>query len=30
MTTIHQFRTRWENDHPDANNAALFNQYDVQ
>ncbi len=27
MYTIQQFRTRWENDHPNANNNTLFNEY---
>ncbi len=30
MTTIQQFRDRWETDHPDANNADLFIEYQIQ
>jgi len=29
MTTIQQFRDRWENDHPNANNAMLFDFYNI-
>ena len=27
MTRIQQFRTKWDTDHPNTNNAALFNEY---
>lgn len=30
ITTIQQFRDKWENDHPNANNALLFDEYGVQ
>jgi hypothetical protein len=28
--SIQQFRERWEQLHPDANNALLFNRYNIQ
>jgi len=30
MITIQQFRARWESDHPNTNNANLFDEYNIQ